>query len=299
MNDKLKTKSLFVSIVGRPNVGKSSILNMIVGSKVSIVSSKPQTTRDRITGIITQGDTQLVFIDTPGIHKPFSRLGNYMISEIDNSLSGIEACLHVVEALKEPSSLDLNLIEKFKKLNLKTILAINKIDLVKNKAFLMEQIKSFSSLFNYDAIVPISTLSNDGKNDLIAEMKALASPSVFFFSNEDFTDQSERRLASEIIREKLLWFLDEELPHGTAIQVESFKQLSNLKVSIHAVIYCERSSHKAMIIGAGGQMIKKVGIASRRSIEELLGCEVNLNLFVKVKKDWRNKPALLHELGYC
>jgi len=299
MKDKFETKSLFVSIVGRPNVGKSSILNMIVGSKVSIVSSKPQTTRNRITGIITQGDTQLVFIDTPGIHKPFSRLGDYMISEIDNSLSGIEACLHVVEALKEPSPLDLNLIEKFAKLNLKTILAINKIDLVKNKSFLMDQIKKFSSLFNYDAIVPISALSNDGKENLMTEMKALAKPSVFFFSNEDFTDQSERKLVSEIIREKLLWFLDEELPHGTAIQVESFKQLPNSKVSIHAVIYCERSSHKAMIIGAGGQMIKKVGIASRRSIEELLGCEVNLNLFVKVKKDWRNKPALLHELGYC
>ena len=294
-----KTKSLFVSMVGKTNVGKSSILNMLIGSKISITSPKPQTTRNRITGILTEENVQLVFIDTPGLHNPFGCLGEFMISEINNSLSDIEACLHVVEAGKSPSTFDFKLIEKFKKSNLKVILLINKIDLVKQKNTIMSQIDNFSKLFDYHAIIPVSATAGLGKSEIIDELKKLAIDSVFFFPKDDMTDQSERKLICEIVREKLLWNLDKELPHGTAVQIEKFSQVNDTTVSVQAVIYCERDNHKAIIVGAGGRMIKKVGIESRTELEHILGCKVNLNLFVKVKKDWRNKPGVLRELGYC
>lgn len=294
-----KTKSLFVSMVGKTNVGKSSILNMLIGSKISITSPKPQTTRNRITGILTEENVQLVFIDTPGLHNPFGCLGEFMISEINNSLSDIEACLHVVEVGKSPSTFDFKLIEKFKKSNLKVILLINKIDLVKQKNTIMSQIDNFSKLFDYHAIIPVSATAGLGKSEIIDELKKLAIDSVFFFPKDDMTDQSERKLVCEIVREKLLWNLDKELPHGTAVQIEKFSQVNDSTVSVQAVIYCERDNHKAIIVGAGGRMIKKVGIESRTELEHILGCKVNLNLFVKVKKDWRNKPGVLRELGYC
>lgn len=294
-----KTKSLFVSMVGKTNVGKSSILNMLIGSKISITSPKPQTTRNRITGILTEENVQLVFIDTPGLHNPFGCLGEFMISEINNSLSDIEACLHVVEAGKSLSTFDFKLIEKFKKSNLKVILLINKIDLVKQKNTIMSQIDNFSKLFDYHAIIPVSATAGLGRSEIIDELKKLAIDSVFFFPKDDMTDQSERKLVCEIVREKLLWNLDKELPHGTAVQIEKFSQVNDSTVSVQAVIYCERDNHKAIIVGAGGRMIKKVGIESRTELEHILGCKVNLNLFVKVKKDWRNKPGVLRELGYC
>lgn len=297
--DKLDTKSLFVSIVGKPNVGKSSILNMLVGSKISIISPKPQTTRNRITGILTENNIQLVFIDTPGLHNPFSKLGDYMVSEVNNSFSGVEVCLHVVEACKRPTETDLNLIEKFKKFNLKAILAINKIDLIKDKSKLIEQIQEFSNLFSYEAVVPVSTITYEGKSDILEEMKKLAEPSVFFFPEDDITDQTERMLAAEIVREKLLRFLDKELPHGTAVQIEKFSQRDENTVDISALIYCERESHKSIIIGSHGKMIKQVGIDARKSLESILDTKVNLKLFVKVKDNWRNKASVLHDLGYC
>lgn len=299
MIDNLDTKSLFVSIVGRPNVGKSSILNMLVSSKISIVSSKPQTTRNRITGILTDENVQLVFIDTPGLHNPFSKLGDYMVSEVNNSFDGVEACMHVVEACKEPTETDLTLIEKFKKFNLKAILAINKIDLIKNKSALMEQIQKFSDLFNYEAVVPVSTITFEGKSEILEEMKKLAEPSVFFFPEDDVTDQTERMLAAEIVREKLLRFLDKELPHGTAVQIEKFSQRNENTIDISALIYCERESHKSMIIGAQGQMIKRIGTDARKSLESIFDTKVNLKLFVKVKDNWRNKASVLHDFGYC
>ena len=292
---KKKTKSLFISIIGNPNVGKSSIMNMLINSKVSIVSPKPQTTRNRINGILTENDTQLVFIDTPGIHKPFNQLSEYMISEVENSFSGIEACLHVIDIMEKKPNI--KLIEKFKKYNLKVILVINKIDLIKDKSLIITKMAEYSNLFDYEAIIPVSAINGEGRNDLLNKLKSMAKPSVFYFDPDDITNQTERVLASEIIREKLLYFLDKELPHGTAVQVESFKQGKD-KISIHAVLYCERKNHKAMIIGAGGKMIKKVGIASRVSLKDIFQCEVDLRLFVKVKEDWRNKIDVLNDLGY-
>ncbi len=292
------TRSLFVSLVGRPNVGKSSIMNMLINSKVSIVSPKPQTTRSRIRGIFTDKNVQLVFIDTPGLHKPWNRLGDYMTAQVDQSLNGAEACLHVVEPNNLISETDLSLIKKFNKLKLQVILVINKIDTLKNKSEIIKYMEEFNKLFNYVSIIPISAKTGEGKKELIEEIKKLSKPSVFFFPKEDITDQTEKVLAGEIIREKLLLFLDKELPHGTAVFIEYFKEKNSGTRDISATIYCERKSHKGMIIGSGGKMIKKIGTESRKALEELLGYKVNLNLFVKVKEDWRDKEYILRDLGY-
>lgn len=293
---KTETKSLFVSILGKPNVGKSSIMNMLINSKVSIVSPKPQTTRNTIKGILTDGDTQIVFIDTPGIHKPFNRLSECMISDIDNSFSGSELCLHVIEAGNK--KIDTETIKKLSNHKLSAVLAINKIDLVKEKSQIITQIEEYMKLFPYKAVVPVSAVTSEGKSDLLKELRSMAVPSVFFFPQDDITDQTERTLAAEIVREKLLYCLEQELPHGTAVQIEKFKRVDENLINIHAVIYCERKNHKAIIVGKGGQMIKKIGIAARKSIGEIFGCNVNLNLFVKIKENWRNSPSVLHELGY-
>jgi GTPase len=298
VNESLNTKSLFVSIVGNPNAGKSSIMNMILGSKISIVSSKPQTTRNKITGIFTQGNIQLVFIDTPGIHRPRTLLGDYMVSEINNSFSGSEICLHVVDSLKRITESDIELIKKFKKSDKKVILVLNKIDLIKDKSVLMQEIQEFSKLFDYEAVVPVSAKTGDGKDILINEISKLAKPSVFFFPEDDITDQTERTMVSEIIREKLLRFLDKELPHGVAVCIEKFKERENNITDIEATIYCERSSHKGIIIGEKGRMLKEVGSAARLEAEEIFNRKINLKLWVKVKENWRNKNSVLNTLGY-
>lgn len=291
-------KCVFVSILGKPNVGKSSLLNMLVNSKISIVSPKSQTTRNRVIGILTENNIQLIFIDTPGIHKSVTKLGDYMNSEVNNSFSGSEVCLHVIEAGKKISELDLELIQKFIKLRLNVILVINKIDLTKDKSELIKQIQEFNENFEYNSIVPVSAKTQDGRNELLSEIKKFAVPSVFYYSEDEITDQTERKLASEIIREKILYFLDKELPHGTGIYIENYKEIKNNTRNIHAVIYCDRESHKKIIIGAQGQMIKKIGTEARKSLEYILDCKVNLNLFVKVKEDWRNKDSVLKILGY-
>lgn len=291
-------KSLFASILGKPNVGKSSILNMIVNSKISIVSPKPQTTRNKITGIFTKDNVQLVFTDTPGIFNPRNRLGNYMISEINNSLSGAEACLHVVEAGKDITPQDLKLIDKFKKMNMPVILVINKIDLFKDKSVLMSQIKSYSDAFDYFAIIPVSAKTQIGKKELLSELIKLAKPSVFFFDEDDITDQSERTLICEVIREKMLLLLEKELPHGAAVFVEYFHERSNGITDVNAVIYCERENHKAIIIGKGGKMLKNIGSLARKDLEEMLSRKINLKLWVKVKDNWKNMESILSDLGY-
>ena len=293
---KDETKSLFVSIVGKPNAGKSSLINMLINSKISIVSPKPQTTRNKITGILTEDNIQLVFIDTPGLHKSFNKLSDYMISEIDSSFSGIELSLHVVDVLKK--SIDTTTIEKLKKYNTKAILAINKIDALKNKSEIIEIIDKYRKLFNYEAIIPISAKNSDGRDDLLNELKSRAVPSNFFFSEDDITDQTVKSIVGEIVREKLLYFLDKELPHGTAVQVEKFKELPNNEVTINAVIYCEKQNHKSIIIGSRGSMIKKIGVSARKSISDFIECKVNLKLFVKVRENWRNSMSVLHDLGY-
>ncbi len=293
-----ETKSLFISIVGKPNVGKSSLMNMLINSKVSIVSSKPQTTRNKILGILTSCDTQLVFTDTPGLYHPKSKLDKYMVSEISNSFSGAEACLHVVEAGKVAGDFDFKLIKKFEKLNIPIILVINKIDLISDKSLLISQIKEFNDLFKYTAIIPVSSKTGEGREETIEELKKLAHSSVFFFSEDDITDQTERMMTSETIREKLLRFLNQELPHGTAVVIETFHTRDDGITDICATIYCEKENHKRIIIGKGGEMLKKIGRSARLELEQILDRKINLKIWVKTKENWRNSDFLLNNLGY-
>ena len=293
-------KTAFIAIVGRPNVGKSSLLNRMLGQKVAIVSNKPQTTRTRIMGVLTEGTDQLVFIDTPGLHKPKNKLGNYMVKSVTESVSGVDAALLVVEAGTKISPADQELMEKFKALELPAMLAINKIDMLQDKSVLMEQIQNLSEQFPFTAVVPVSAMDGSGMTELVAELKQLCEPGGHFFPDDTLTDQPERVLAGEIIREKLLRLLDKEVPHGIAVSVERMRERDDGSdiTDIDATIYCERDSHKAIVIGKKGAMLKKVGIHARGDMERFFDCKINLQLWVKVKEDWRNRQNILHALGY-
>lgn len=291
-------KSAFVSIVGRPNVGKSSLVNAVVGQKISIVSKKPQTTRTRIMGILTCDDVQLVFIDTPGIHSPKSTLGRHMVLQASNSISDVDACVVVVEAGEKISPEEKQIIKKIENLKVPAILVINKIDLIKDKSILIDQINEFSSELNFDSVIPISAEKNDGVDLVKQELKKFAHEGGFVFPSDALTDQPERFLISEIIREKLLRLLDKEVPHGIAVQVEQMKERFKGSVDVYATIYCEKTSHKGIIIGKNGMMLKKVGTSARKDIEEFFDYKVNLQLWVKVKEDWRNRENLIMPLVY-
>lgn len=293
-------KSAFIAIVGRPNVGKSSILNAMIGQKVAIVSNKPQTTRTRIMGVLTEGDDQLVFIDTPGMHKPKTSLGKYMVRSVNESVSGVDACLLVTEADREPTQTELMLIEKFKSLDLPAILAINKIDTLKKKEVLMAQILRYSKLYDFAAIVPVSAHDGDGINELKEALKEFAMEGGHFFEEDALTDQSERNLAAEMIREKILRLTDREIPHGTAVVVEKMRTRDDGSdiMDVDATIYCEKDSHKGIIIGKGGSMLKKISSQARQDMENFFDCKVNLQTWVKVKEDWRNREGLLKSFGF-
>lgn len=293
-------KSAFIAIVGRPNVGKSSILNAMIGQKVAIVSNKPQTTRTRIMGVLTEGDDQLVFIDTPGMHKPKTSLGKYMVRSVNESVSGVDACLLVTEADREPTQTELMLIDKFKSLDLPAILAINKIDTLKNKEVLMAQILKYSKLYDFAAIVPVSAHDGDGINELKEALKEFAMEGGHFFEEDALTDQSERNLAAEMIREKILRLTDREIPHGTAVVVEKMRTRDDGSdiMDVDATIYCEKDSHKGIIIGKGGSMLKKISSQARQDMENFFDCKVNLQTWVKVKEDWRNREGLLKSFGF-
>ena len=292
-------KTAFIAIVGKPNVGKSSILNKILKQKVAIVSSKPQTTRTRIMGVLTENDTQLVFIDTPGLHKPRNSLDKYMLRSVNESVAGVDVCVLVVEADKEISREELQLTEKFKSMDIPAILVVNKIDTLKNKSVLAKQISDLSELYNFESIVPCSAQTGSGIDDIKLELNKLAYEGDFMFDEDTLTDQPERVIASEIIREKLLRLLDKEIPHGSAVFVERMKERTDSNIiDIDAVIYCERESHKGIIIGKGGSMLKKVGTYARQDMEKFFDCKINLQIWVKVKEDWRNRESILRSLGY-
>lgn len=292
-------KSAFIAIVGRPNVGKSSILNRILGQKITIVSSKPQTTRTRIMGVLTEGETQLVFIDTPGIHKPRTELGKYMVRSIDESVAGVDACLLVTEACRNITDTELKLMEKFGAMGVPAILAINKIDTVKDKSDLMLQIARYSEKYDFDAVVPVSAQTGSGIDQLKDELKKQAQEGGHLFDEDTITDQPERVLAAEMIREKMLRLLDKEIPHGTAVVIERMKTRDDKDIiDMDATIYCEKASHKGIIIGKGGSMLKKIGTYARQDMEAFFNCKVNLTMWVKVKEDWRNRENLLRSFGY-
>jgi len=292
-------KSAFIAIVGRPNVGKSSILNRMLGQKIAIVSSKPQTTRTRIMGVLTEAETQLVFIDTPGIHKPRTELGKYMVRSVNESVSGVDACMLVTEAGKAIADTELKLIERFKTMCIPAILAINKIDTIKDKSDLMLQIARYSQKYSFDAVVPVSAQTGSGIDQLKDELKNLAQEGGHLFDEDTLTDQPERVLAAEMIREKMLRLLDKEIPHGIAVVVERMRNRDDKNIiDIDATIYCERDSHKGIIIGKQGSMLKKIGTYARQDMESFFNCKVNLTMWVKVKEDWRNREGLLHSFGF-
>ena len=292
------TKTAFIAIVGCPNVGKSSLLNRMLGQKIAIVSSKPQTTRTKIMGVLTTGETQLVFTDTPGYHKPHNKLGEKMNEAVGDSIGGVDACLFVVESKGELKKGELELLEKFKKIKVPVILAINKIDMIKDKEDLLNRIIDMSKLFDFEAIVPVCATNGDGVDELLDEMDKLAFESPHFFPDDTLTDQPERVLAAEMVREKILRLMDKEIPHGVAVSIEKMRERENQDIlDIEAIIYCERESHKGMIIGKKGSMLKKISTYARQDLESFFQIKVNLQTWVKVKEDWRNREGLIHNFG--
>lgn len=290
-------KSGMIAIVGRPNVGKSSLLNRMIGEKIAIVSKKPQTTRTRIMGVLTQGADQLVFLDTPGLVKPKNSLGDYMAKSVASAVAGVDACLLVTEAGAKISPADRDLARRFEELKLPAVLAINKIDLLKDKTPLMGQIGEFAQLYDFAAVVPVSAQAGDGMDELLDELKKLAQPGGHLFPPDTLTDQPERVIAAEVVREKVLRLLDQEVPHGVAAVTESMKDRGGL-LELQVTLYCERPNHKGILIGKGGAMLKKIGSMAREDLEAFFGCKVNLQLWVKVKEDWRQRPETLQSLGF-
>ena len=292
------TKTAFVAIVGCPNVGKSSLLNRMLGQKVAIVTQKPQTTRTKIMGVLTEGETQLVFTDTPGYHRPKTKLGEKMIKAVGDGVTGVDVCLFVTEPEGEVKETELELLKRLKAEKAPVVLAINKIDTVKQKEKLMERIAAFSAVYDFEAVVPVSALRDENVDLLKDELKKLAYESVHFFPDDTLTDQPERVLAAEIIREKLLNLLDDEVPHGVAVCIERMHEREDSNITdIDATIYCERESHKGIIIGKKGEMLKKVSTKAREDMERFFMCKINLHCWVKVKEGWRNREGLIHNFG--
>lgn len=289
-------RTAFIAIVGRPNVGKSTLLNAILGEKVAIVSKKPQTTRNRITGIHTVGEDQYVFLDTPGLHKPRTKLGDYMVKAATDTLGGVDLAVLVVEAREAVGDIEEGLLAKIRSAGIPAILVINKTDTVR-KENIAKTIKAYADAFDFAAVVPLSAKNGHGVDTLLSECEKFLYESDWFFPSDIVTDQPERQIAAEIVREKLLRLLEEEIPHGTAVAIEEWKESEGL-VSIRAEIYCEKQSHKGIIIGKNGATIKKVGTYAREDLEKLLGTRVFLDLYVRVKEHWRDSDFNLSGFGY-
>ncbi len=290
----------FVTIVGRPNAGKSSLLNALIGEKIAAVSSRPQTTRTRITGVLTQDNTQYVFMDTPGIHRAHNKLSQHMVKAIGESVEEVDIILMMTDCTKKVSDQERALAESFSK-NAKTILVINKIDLLQDKSQLMEKIAEYSSLREFDEVIPVSVLEKDGLDIIMKAIGKFAVEGVHYFPDDAVTDQPEKVIMSEMIREKALENLNDEIPHGIAVTVESVNERDlrsgETILDISAVIYCEKESHKGIVIGKGGSMLKKIGGEARAELEKFFDIKVNLQCWVKVKEDWRNREGLIRNFG--
>ena len=291
------TKSAMITICGRPNAGKSTLTNALVGEKVAIVSPKPQTTRNRITAIVEHGDTQFVLLDTPGFHKPKTRLGDYMVNVVRESVADVDCVLLMVEPLPSVGPQEEALIERIKQSGAPAILLINKIDTV-DKAKLLEVMAVYSQAYDFDAILPVSAKTGDGLKELLAELEKYAVEGPHLFPDDMITDQPERQICAELVREKLLKCLDKEIPHGTAVEVTKFSERDNGIIDLEVTIFCEKDSHKGIIIGKKGAMLKKIGELARKDIEEFMGTKVNLQTWVKVKENWRDSMASLRNFGF-
>lgn len=293
----MNTKTAMITIAGRPNVGKSTLTNHLVGEKIAIVSNKPQTTRNRICGIVTKNNTQYVFIDTPGYHKPRTKLGDYMVNVTKSSITDVDLTVMLVEPIPTIGPQEEGLIAQIKDSNCPAVLAINKIDTVE-KETLLEVIAVYSQAADFAAIIPISARTGDGVDALLRECEKFAVESPYLFPDDSTTDQPERQVMSEIIREKLLWCLDREIPHGTAVEITKFSERDNGIIDIDATIYCEKTSHKGIIIGKGGAMLKKISSMARTDCEKFMGTRVYLTTWVKVKENWRDSDFLVRNFGY-
>lgn len=304
----MSTSTAFLSLVGRPNVGKSSLMNRMLGAKVAIVSDKPQTTRTRIMGVLTQAENQLVFIDTPGFHKPRNLLGENMLRAVDDGIADIDAAIFVADAAPgfafDPQALppaEIELLETLRARKIRTLLVLNKIDLLAEKERLLEMIAAYTAFFPFETVVPLSARTGDGAPILLEELMKLCRPAPHYFPDGEVTDQPEQVMVAEMIREKLLRNLDREVPHGVAVLLERFFERDTAAgepiLEIDAVIYCEKESHKRIIIGKGGAMLKKIGMHARHDIEAFYGIRASLKLWVKVKEDWRNREGVIRSLG--
>lgn len=291
------TKTAVISMVGRPNVGKSTLTNRLVGHKVAIVSNKPQTTRTRITGVRNQGDCQYVFMDTPGLHKPRSRLGDFMVRVVGDTVSEVDAAVLIVEPIPTIGIAEQTLIQQFQNDSIPAILVINKLDTVA-KGELLAVIAAYAEAFEFAAIIPISARTGENVDMLFAEMEKFALEGPALFPEDMISDQPLRQQTAEIIREKLLYVLDREVPHGIAVGIEKMDARPNGLTDVHAVIYCEKNSHKGIIIGKNGEMLRRVGEMARKDLEKELECKVYLNLWVKVKEGWRDNQFQMRNFGY-
>ena len=294
------TKNAFIAITGRANAGKSSLTNLLVGEKISIVSEKPQTTRNRINGVLTKGDTQYVFMDTPGMHKPKTKLSEHMVKSIRQSVDDVDCAILMADVTKKISSIEQDLIRSFASHGTAVVLLLNKVDLLKDKSEILKIIQQYSELYDFEEIIPISVKNRINTDQIMPVLERFAVEGEHFFPDDIATDRTERFMCAEIVREKILRVMQEEIPHGVAVDVEKFK--SRMKgdteiIDISVVIICEKESHKGMIIGKGGERLKQIGTMARGDMEDLLQAKVNLQCFVKVKEDWRNRERVISDLG--
>ena len=291
------TKTAMIAILGRPNVGKSTLTNALVGEKIAIVSHKPQTTRNRICGIFSRGETQFVVMDTPGFHKPRTKLGDYMVGVVEESVADVDAAFLLVEPIANIGQQEEALLAQMKAARVPAVLVINKIDTVE-KEELLSVIACYSKAHDFAAVVPISAKTGEGVEALIDEAEKFARPGPHLFPEDSVTDQPERQIMAEIIREKLLWCLDREVPHGTAVEITRFSERDDGIIDLDATIYCEKSSHKGIIIGKHGDMLKKISTMARTDCERFMGTKVYLQTWVKVKENWRDSDFLIRNFGY-
>jgi len=292
-----QTRTAMITVCGRPNVGKSTLTNALLGEKIAIVSNKPQTTRNRITAVINRGDLQVIVMDTPGFHKPKTRLGDYMVNVVKESVADVDCVLLVVDPVASVGPQEEALIEQIQRTGSPAILVINKTDCVE-KTRIIEVIALYAQTYDFDAIIPVSAKNGDGLDELMAELEKYSSEAPHYFDDDAITDQPERQICAELIREKLLTCLDREIPHGTAVEITKFSERENEIIDIEATIFCEKDSHKGIIIGKKGAMLKKIGELSRKDIEAFMGTKVFLQTWVKVKDNWRDSDAQLRNFGF-
>ena len=291
-------KSGIITICGRPNVGKSTLTNALVGEKVAIVTNKPQTTRNRICGVRTRGESQFIFVDTPGLHKARTRLGDYMVNVVKESVADVDAVMLLVEPIPNVGGPEEQLIARIKTLRCPAVLVINKVDTLDKKEKLLEVIQTYEQAHQFQAVVPISAKTGEGVDELLDVLEGYLPEGPQLFPEDMTSDQPERQMMAEILREKLLLCLDKEIPHGTAVEITRFAERDDEVVEVEATIYCEKNSHKGIIIGKGGSMLKKVSTLARQDMERFMGTKVYLQTWVKVKENWRDNPAAIQNFGY-